>query len=130
MTDELQSYRIDKTWFSSSEHGVRWQTEVGGLITHRVLVPDTRLQAIADAPKCKHELIDRHQAYILNDDLTQKYHPNGAAVWEWCEGAPELRAAISALAGGYEIVDDDIEVGPGLAEALKQADALTEDEEE
>lgn len=58
---------------------------------------DKRLQAVADAPKCKHELIDRHGGPVLNADLTQKRHPNGALVWKWCEGAPELRAAIKAL---------------------------------
>lgn len=36
----------------------------------------------------------------------------------------ELFLALDALTGGYEIVDNDIEVGPGLAEALSQADGI------
>ncbi len=67
------------------------------LVNAKILLPDNRLKAVADAPKCKHELIDRHQATVLNADLSQQYHPNGAAVWVWCEGAPILRAAIKAL---------------------------------
>ncbi len=60
-----------------------WTDEYGWL------VPDTRLQAIADAPKCEHDSIDEHE--------WGGYGGGGMDGRKWCEGAPELRAAISAL---------------------------------
>ena len=99
MTIEPRSWTLNTEAIESNhEWGQEWfLPKIDIMVREGVLVLDTRLQAIADAHKCKHELIDRHQAYILNADLTQKYHPNGAAVWEWCEGAPELRALLDAL---------------------------------
>ncbi len=77
------TYRIDHDQIvgvSYSDDFVEQQIEDGWL------VPDNRLQAIADAPKCEHDKIDRH-----------KWARSGYSTPVWCEGAPELRAAISAL---------------------------------
>lgn len=56
------------------------------------LVPDTRLQAIADAPRCEHGKIDGH-------DAGDPEHPyaSGGFVKDVCPGAPELRALLDAL---------------------------------
>jgi hypothetical protein len=54
------------------------------------LVPDTRLQAIADAPKCEHGNVYRHI-----DRHSIRYQPiAGLMKWDWCEGSPEFAAAI------------------------------------
>ena len=55
------------------------------LVDRDSLTPDTRLQAIADAPKCEHDMIDRHITHVKE------------AVTKWCEGAPELRDLLDAL---------------------------------
>ncbi|KKL81731.1 hypothetical protein LCGC14_1991780 [marine sediment metagenome] len=90
---EPTTYRLDR---KQAEFYLGFD-DAAEMIDLGVLVLDTRLQAIHDAPRCKHLLIDRHQAYILDDELRQQYHPNGAAMWRWCEGAPELRALLGAL---------------------------------
>ena len=70
------------------------------LVDRGSLVPDHRLQAIADAPRCEHGKIDRHICYVLDNDGEATYHPNGHVVTAWCVGAPELRALIGALVEG------------------------------
>ena len=55
-----------------------------------VLVPDTRLQAITDAPRCEHGEIDWHWV----EDKVRGM----PLVGRWrCDGAPELRALLNAL---------------------------------
>ena len=74
---------------------------------------DTRLQAIADA-------WGKHKPLQMRN------------VREWQTSWNKICSLLDALIGGYEVVDDDIELGPGLAEALTQADeidALTEEGE-
>ncbi len=66
------------------------------------VVPDTRLQAIAEAPRCEHGKIDRHVYYVLDSDGVNTYHSNGCVVTAWCEGAPELRAKLNALVEGEQ----------------------------
>ncbi len=65
------------------------------LIAQGALVPDTRLQAIADAPRCVHGNVYLHtiedsiEAALLID--------NPADALARCEGAPELAALLDAL---------------------------------
>jgi hypothetical protein len=75
------SYRIDK-----EQDCVECDVALSRLQNHHVrLIPDSRLQAIADAPRCEHDMIDRHITHVE------------AAVTKWCEGAPELRDLLDAL---------------------------------
>ncbi len=97
------TYGIDKTWFSSSEHGVRWQTEVGGLIAHRVLVPDTRLQAIADALEMAWVII----ANANNGDWD-------TASDEWRKAAEKWRDEYHRLLGALTESSDTIDLGKQL----------------
>ena len=55
------------------------------LVDSGSLTPDTRLQAIADAPRCVHGNIYTH--IILTAIRTTT----------WCDGAPELAALLDAL---------------------------------
>ena len=64
----------------------------GELGDYLLVVPDTRLQAIADAQLCEHDCIDEHYA-------DWEKGPEGKAIKPWCEGAPELRALLDALGG-------------------------------
>ncbi len=59
-----------------------WTDEYGWL------VPDTTIQTITDAPKCEHDRIDPHYPNIMDGK-----HVLAVS----CEGAPELRALLSAL---------------------------------
>ena len=55
------------------------------------LIPDDRLQDIADAPRCEHGKIDGH---LTNDP----YHPYvHGLVKNWCPGTPKLRSLLDAL---------------------------------
>ena len=98
------------------DNGFMIENITDDLVNAKILSPDTRLQAIADARK----------ALVLEDVEWDTWYDNA-------EAFNELFRQLDALIGGYEIVDDDIEPGPGLAEALTQADeidALTEKVEE
>ena len=55
-----------------------------GAEMHWVL-PDTRLQAIADAPRCEHGNIYTH------------IRPSALRTTKWCDGAPKLAALLDAL---------------------------------
>ena len=57
------------------------------------LIPDTRLQAIADAPRCKHGNIYPH---IDGDSVTSD---PGIARWYICQGSPEKAALLDGLVG-------------------------------
>ena len=64
----------------------------GKLGDYLLVVPDTRLQAIADAQLCEHDCIDEHYA-------DWEKGPEGKAIKPWCEGAPVLRALLDELGG-------------------------------
>ena len=88
-----QTYRwnpdteIEKVW-----RVIRVQELHDDLVRDGVLVPDTRLQAIADAPRCEHGMIDEHRHVVgWNPD----YNDNFGTVT--CPGAPVLRALLDAL---------------------------------
>lgn len=57
-----------------------------------VLVPDLRLQAIKDAPRCKHGRIDEHRFRLICYHVTYKACRESARCW--CDGAPRLRSLL------------------------------------
>ena len=59
----------------------------------RHLVEDSRLQDIADAPKCEHGNIDRH---IIGGSI-RRMELIGTIEMDWCDGAPKLRALLDGL---------------------------------
>ena len=59
------------------------------------LTPDTRLQDIADAPRCEHGLVDVH---YVNPWYVGAHESDKLK----CEGAPELRDLLDALGGTDE----------------------------
>ncbi|KKK98594.1 hypothetical protein LCGC14_2641210 [marine sediment metagenome] len=99
MSDLVILYRVAEggPFNLQVDNGVTIENITDDLVNARVLIPDTRLQAIKDAPRCEHDRIDRHQVTVKNDDGEDIYYPNGAVMWEWCEGAPELRDLLTAL---------------------------------
>ena len=87
---ELTTYRINDS--SLGGERILRSNEVlqlDHLIQDKALVPDTRLQAIADAPRCEHGNIYPHDTY--NDELRD--------FGGECEGAPEAAAVLDALEG-------------------------------
>jgi hypothetical protein len=60
------------------------------------MVPDPRLQAIADAPKCEHGKVYRH---IVDTTIVQTPNPPGydKIDFDVCEGSPELADLLDAL---------------------------------
>ena len=66
---------------------------VSDLIRDGVLVPDSTLQDIADAPKCEHGNIDRH---IIGGSI-RRMELIGTIEMDWCDGAPKLRALLDGL---------------------------------
>ena len=86
-----QTYRIEtpipegKTYTAGEAWLVDWEEGFA-------IVPDGRLQAIADAPRCEHGMIDEHRHVVgWNPD----YNDNFGTVT--CQGAPVLRALLDAL---------------------------------
>ena len=63
------------------------------------LTPDSRLQSIADAPRCQHGMIDDHQY-----EKYGTYWGRQETFVRDCDGAEELRALLDALVEG---TDDD-----------------------
>ena len=91
MNDELTTYRI---CYECEGTGGPWHEMCDVcLATDGPLGsnPDTRLQAIADAPRCKHGNIYPH---IDGDSVTSD---PGIARWYICQGSPEKAALLDAL---------------------------------
>jgi len=92
MTDLTAAYRIEtpipegKTYTAGEAWMVDWEEGFA-------IVPDGRLQAIADAARCEHGNIYRHQIAWADGGIG--WYSND----EWCEGAPELAALLDALGG-------------------------------
>ena len=66
---------------------------------HKVIKRDDSLQAIADAPRCQHGMIDDHQY-----EKYGTYWGRQETFVRDCDGAEELRALLDALVEG---TDDD-----------------------
>ena len=112
MNDEPTTYRIERCEHDTDKHPnaiVMGGHFVGRLEEHlpncdgsrlvmvecmeAELVVDGRLQAIADAARCEHGNIYRHQIAWADGGIG--WYSND----EWCEGAPELAALLDALGG-------------------------------
>ena len=85
---DLITYRID---FTSPVLGEADALVLNRLHRIQVIETDLRLQRIAGATKCEHDLIDEHEG-------DWEKGPDGKAFRPWCMGAPELRGLFDALA--------------------------------
>ena len=91
MTVKPQSYRFDFAAHDAYDgsYTAGLPDPISFLIDDGVLVPDLRLQEIADAPRCKHDNVYTH--------LQPTTNLLGEISFKWCEGAPELAALLDAL---------------------------------
>ena len=84
---DLTTYRLE-TGHVDEHHYADVARTIGYMERDKVLVPDTRLQAIADAPRCVHGNIYPYPKGKFEDEGYTIRH---------CVGAPKLAALLDAL---------------------------------
>ncbi len=98
----LTTYRINLYAADAHDYDTGESGPIGRMILDGVLVPveslTPRLQAIADAPKCKHGYVYPHQ-YGWDVTYTSRGEVTGCLPEGTCPGSPELADLLDALEG-------------------------------